>query len=97
MHSIASPVDEILFSRASAIWAAFYIRMFDFNDTSMSSKQIGTLLKDLSRLFGVRFNWYWYSATRDTWNQEEINGTQNHSSSEGECAPKNAATNPATA
>lgn len=76
MHSIASPVDQILFSRAVAVWAAFYIRMFDFNDQSMSSKQIGFLLADLSRLFDVRFNWYWYNAKSDKWKQEEIDGSK---------------------
>jgi len=62
MHSIASPVDKILFSRAVAIWGAFYVRMFDLNSTSMSSKDIGILLTDLCRLFGERFNWTWYNA-----------------------------------
>lgn len=76
MHSVASPVDRILFSRAGAIWAAFYVRMFDLNSSSMSSKNIGILLKNLCQLFGERFNWTWYSAKEDIWNPEEIDGTK---------------------
>jgi hypothetical protein len=74
MHSIASPIDKILFSRAVAIWAAFYVRMFDLNNLSMTSKDIGKLLTDLCRLFGERFKWTWYNAKQDVWNPEEIDG-----------------------
>jgi hypothetical protein len=76
MHSVASPIDQIRFDRAVAIWAAFYVRMFDFNPDSMTSKNIGELLTNLSRLFGVRFNWSWYKAKSDSWKQKELDGGQ---------------------
>jgi len=76
MHSIASPIDKIRFDRAAAIWAAFYIRMFDMNPDAMASKDIGNLLRSLCQLFDVRFNWGWYAPNTDTWNQEEIAPTK---------------------
>lgn len=67
MYSIASPMDKIRFDRAAAIWAAFYVRMFDENSDGMVSRVVKDILSNLASLFLVRFRLSFYVPKKDKW------------------------------
>lgn len=78
MYSIIAPTQRIRFDRAAAIWAAFYVLMFDLDATSMKADKITGCLRDLARLFAEAFHLSRYEAHNDTWRHEIISRISPH-------------------
>jgi hypothetical protein len=81
MYSVACPMDDIPFTRAAAIWAAFYVRMFDVSTqtngpSTLKNAQIRRSLKSLCQLFDVQFQWSYDrsndNSKLDTWIDEIV-------------------------
>lgn len=72
MYSIIAPTQRIRFDRAAAIWAAFYVLMFDLDSSAMKADKITRCLRDLARLFSETFHFSRYNARHDKWEHEEI-------------------------
>ena len=72
MYSIIAPTQRIRFDRAAAIWAAFYVLMFDLDATAMKAEKITRCLRNLARLFSEAFHFSRYNAKHDRWEHEEI-------------------------
>lgn len=74
MYSIACPMDEIRFDRAAAIWATFYVKMFDGGKIFLKNEKLKESLKNLCSLFDVRFRWANHNTVSDSWDKEVIPG-----------------------
>jgi hypothetical protein len=87
MYSIVCPMDEIRFNRAAAIWATFYVKMFDVGEPSKMSNgaaeekgsvkflkndEMKKSLRKLCSLFNVHFRWAYHDTVRDRWYSEVI-------------------------
>ena len=84
-------MDEIGFNRAAAIWATFYVKMFDVDQSHSVGKEAGKKghvkslknddmkrsLNNLCSLFNVRFRWTNHDTMRDIWVDEVIPRAQN--------------------
>lgn len=67
MYSVIAPRERIRFDRAAAIWAAFYVLIFDWDDKKMKAEQITNYLQYLGGLFSESFHFSQYHAYNDTW------------------------------
>jgi hypothetical protein len=72
MHSIAAPADAIRFDVAVSFWAAFYVKAFSINDSSMRAADITTVFRPLCSLFDTRLHWSRYSNKRRKWEHAVI-------------------------
>lgn len=72
MYSIIAPTQRIRFDRAAAIWAAFYVLMFDWDDKKMKAEQITNYLQYLGGLFSESFHFSQYHAYNDSWSHNVI-------------------------
>jgi hypothetical protein len=72
IYSVASPTNEIGFEHAAAIWAAFYVRIFDLEAESMRDCDVEEILTELCRLFGVSMQWSWHTRQDDTWHHKVL-------------------------
>lgn len=72
MYSIIAPTQRIRFDRAAAIWAAFYVLMFDLDARAMKADKITRCLRNLARLFSETFHFSRYNAKHDKWEHETI-------------------------
>jgi hypothetical protein len=72
MHSIIAPACDIQFDHAAAIWAAFYISAFGYNEKAMTTKDIRSRFESLAKLFPVEFFFASYHAEKDDWNYATI-------------------------
>lgn len=72
IYSILAPCDKISSNHAVAIWAAFYVRMFDVNPKRVKRLTIKRAMKSLCDLFGVAFSWSYRDSFSDEWHHSII-------------------------
>lgn len=72
MYSIIAPMQRIQFDRAAAIWAAFYVLMFDLDASAMKAAKITSCLKKLAQLFAEDFHFSRYNSVADKWEHDTI-------------------------
>lgn len=72
MYSILAPTDKINRDHAVAIWAAFYVKVFDVDARRVKRLTIKQTMRTLCNLFGVTFSWSYYDSVDDEWRHSLI-------------------------